>query len=60
MIHMKQASNRYKCKVCGYIYRQEIGEARTNTPAGTEFESLEDTWSCPKCGAGKRNFIKMP
>jgi rubredoxin len=49
----------YKCQVCGYIYNPEKGEARNNTPPGTDFESLPDGWSCPKCGAGKIRFMKL-
>ncbi|HMK54696.1 MAG TPA: rubredoxin [Methanobacteriaceae archaeon] len=48
---------RYKCKVCGYLYYSEDGESRTNTPPGTAFDDLPDTWTCPKCGAGKIRFI---
>ncbi|WJI10365.1 rubredoxin [Methanobacterium sp. CWC-01] len=50
---------RYKCKVCGYVYDSESGESRTGTPPGTGFEDLPDTWSCPKCGAGKIRFLKV-
>ncbi|HNR26690.1 MAG TPA: rubredoxin [Methanobacteriaceae archaeon] len=51
--------NRYKCKICGYVYDPVSGEPRTDTPPGTAFEDLPDTWFCPKCGAGKIRFIKL-
>ncbi|MGZ7117355.1 MAG: rubredoxin [Methanobacterium sp.] len=51
--------DRYKCKVCGYIYDPEIGESRSNVEAGTSFDDLPDLWLCPKCGAVKIRFIKI-
>lgn len=50
---------KYKCKVCGYIYDPEVGEARTKTDPGVSFEDLPDEWHCPKCGAGKIRFQAM-
>ncbi len=47
---------RYKCRICGYIYDPEKGEPRTDTPPGTPFEELPDTWRCPSCGAKKKMF----
>jgi len=50
------AMKRYKCRVCGYIYDPEKGEPRTDTPPGTPFEDLPETWRCPSCGAKKKMF----
>ncbi|NYT18520.1 MAG: rubredoxin [Methanobacteriales archaeon] len=50
---------RYKCKVCGYVYDPESGEQRTNTAPGTVFDDLPDSWTCPKCGAGRIRFIAI-
>lgn len=50
---------RYKCKVCNYIYDPEAGEPRTNTPPGTAFEDLPDSWRCPKCGVLKFKFVPI-
>lgn len=47
---------KYKCRVCNYIYDPERGEPRTNTPPGTSFEDLPETWRCPKCGVPKFKF----
>ena len=41
---------RYKCKVCGYIYSPLRGEPHNKIPAGTAFEDLPDTYVCPLCG----------
>jgi len=48
--------SRYKCKVCGYIYYEEAGEPRRDTPPETKFNDLPGNWSCPKCGAKVNRF----
>ncbi|MDT8358446.1 MAG: thiamine pyrophosphate-binding protein, partial [Methanomicrobiaceae archaeon] len=47
---------RWKCSVCGYVYDEEQGEPRTDTPPGTAFEDLPEDWVCPVCGAPKSAF----
>ncbi|MGC9323545.1 MAG: rubredoxin [Desulfomonilia bacterium] len=47
----------YVCTVCGYIYDPNVGEPRTNTPAGTPFSQLPDYWVCPDCGADTSAFV---
>lgn len=50
--------NRFKCKVCGYIYDPETGDIGRKIEVGTSFDDLPDMWRCPVCGAGKFKFIK--
>lgn len=40
----------YKCKVCGYTYHEG------NEDMEVAFAELEDSWSCPLCGAAKSQF----
>ena len=47
---------KYKCKVCGYLYDPEAGDATQNIKPGTAFENLPDNWVCPECGVGKDEF----
>ncbi|MGB9710571.1 MAG: rubredoxin [Thermodesulfovibrio sp.] len=47
---------KYKCSVCGYVYDPAQGDPDSGIPAGTAFENLPDTWSCPVCGATKDMF----
>jgi len=47
----------WTCSVCGYVYSKEKGEPATETPPGTSFSDLPDTWTCPVCGAAKSAFI---
>lgn len=56
-LKLDSTANKYKCKVCGYVYDPEIGEPKTKTDPGTAFDDLPDLWRCPKCGAGKIRFI---
>lgn len=49
---------KYKCKVCGYVYNPEEGDPDNNVPAGTSFEDLPEDWVCPLCGMGKDEFEK--
>jgi rubredoxin len=42
--------NRYKCRMCGYVYSPLRGEPHNGIPAGTEFDDLPDTYVCPVCG----------
>lgn len=51
-------SNKYKCKVCGYIYDPEKGDPDSGIKSGTPFEGLPDSWVCPICGAPKSEFEK--
>ena len=51
--------DKYKCKICGYIYDPEMGDLERKVEPGTSFDDLPDLWRCPKCGAGKIRFIKV-
>lgn len=46
----------YICKVCGYVYDPENGDAATGIAPGTAWEDLPDDWVCPLCGVGKEQF----
>jgi rubredoxin len=61
-MHCKTTRNKrmdkWECKVCGYIYDPEKGDPDSNIPAGTPFEKLPESWTCPVCGAAKSEFVK--
>ncbi|NYT06334.1 MAG: rubredoxin [Methanomicrobiales archaeon] len=48
----------WKCKKCGYLYDESIGDSKTGISAGTLFENLPAGWVCPRCGAPKNQFFK--
>ena len=50
---------KYKCKVCGYVYDPAKGDPDNGYPPGTSFDMLPETWTCPECGAPKSEFEKM-
>lgn len=46
--HERRISMKYRCKVCGHIYDEEV--------EGVKFEDLPDDWKCPTCGVPKSMF----
>jgi flavin reductase (DIM6/NTAB) family NADH-FMN oxidoreductase RutF/rubredoxin len=50
--------DRYRCKVCGYIYDPKKGDPENGIEPDTKFENLPDEWVCPICGAPKQDFEK--
>ena len=46
-----QASGKYVCSVCGYVY-----DPAEN--GGVAFEDLPDDWKCPRCRQGKEKFTR--
>ena len=54
-----QKMEKYKCKVCGWIYDPEIGDPDGGIVPNTPFEKIPDDWLCPVCGAAKSEFEKI-
>ena len=50
---------KWKCKVCGYIYDPEKGDPDSGISFDTPFEKLPDDWVCPLCGAPKDMYEKI-
>lgn len=48
-ITIKEASGKYVCSVCGYVYDPAEHD-------GTAFEDLPDDWKCPRCKQPKDKF----
>ena len=51
-----QATGKYICSVCGYIYDPAEGDPKNGIAAGTAFADLPDNWRCPRCKQGKDKF----
>ena len=47
---------KYVCSVCNYVYDPAAGDPDTEVAAGTMFEEIVDSWTCPVCGVTKDMF----
>ena len=47
----KEASGKYVCSICGYVYDPAEHD-------GVAFEDLPEVWKCPHCRQGKEKFNK--
>ena len=47
----KEASGKYVCSICGYVYDPAEHD-------GVAFEDLPDDWKCPRCKQPKGKFNK--
>lgn len=51
-----QASKKYLCVICGFIYDESIGWPEDGIKPGTAWEDVPENWFCPDCGASKEDF----
>lgn len=49
---------KWKCKICDWVFDPAIGDPDNGVPAGTAFEAVPSDWICPICGAAKDEFEK--
>jgi rubredoxin len=47
---------KFRCRVCGYVYDEAIGDGSLGIAPGTPFEELPKKWVCPACQANKSYF----
>ncbi|MBC7907459.1 MAG: rubredoxin [Rhodospirillaceae bacterium] len=47
---------KYVCVVCNFVYDPALGMPEDGIAAGTAFEDIPETWSCPDCGVSKADF----
>lgn len=50
---------KYRCKMCDYLYDPAVGDSTQDIIAETRFAELPDDWVCPECGVGKEQFRKI-
>ena len=50
---------KWRCKICGYIYDEDLGNPDQGISPGTKFEELPEDYKCPICGVGKDMFEKI-
>ncbi|MBQ8818430.1 MAG: rubredoxin [Clostridia bacterium] len=46
----------YICTLCGYVYKNAVGDTENGIAPGTDFEDISEDWTCPLCGASKEDF----
>ncbi len=51
-----EATDKYLCPVCRYIYDPVKGDPAGGIPPGTPFEKIPDDWVCPICRVAKSMF----
>lgn len=51
-----EATRKWICLVCDYIYDEAKGLPDEGIAAGTRLEDIPDTWACPDCGVTKADF----
>ena len=45
-----------QCVLCDFSYDPAVGMPDDGIAAGTRWEDIPETWTCPDCGAGKEDF----
>ncbi|HET8707590.1 MAG TPA: rubredoxin [Pseudomonadales bacterium] len=46
----------WQCFFCAEIYDEAEGRPEEGIPAGTRWEDVPESWTCPGCGASKADF----
>jgi len=50
---------KHMCVVCGWVYKQAIGDPFHGVGPGTPFENIPEDWVCPQCGVHKDQFMPL-
>jgi rubredoxin len=54
---LPQPANRvWRCRICGFVYREEEGLPEEGIEPGTPWEAIPEDWACPDCGTSKAGF----
>ena len=51
-----EATMKYVCDVCGYVYDEVAGDPDNGIAPGTKWEDVPEDFVCPLCGVGKDQF----
>jgi len=51
---------KWRCLICDYEYDEATGVPDEGIPAGTKWEDVPESWTCPDCGASKADFDMVP
>ena len=53
---MKSKWKKWQCRICGWIYDEELGDPESGIAPGTAWKDIPDDWRCPDCGASIDEF----
>jgi flavorubredoxin/rubredoxin len=51
-----EASGKYICPICRYVYDPVKGDPAGGIPPGTPFDKIPENWVCPICRVSKKMF----
>ena len=54
-----EATGKYVCSICGYVYDPAIGDTENGVEVGTAWEDVPQDWVCPVCYLGKDEFTEV-
>lgn len=46
----------WQCVLCAFVYDEEAGLPEDGIAAGTRWQDVPETWTCPDCAASKSDF----
>ncbi len=49
-------SKKWQCELCSFFYDEALGMPNEGVAAGTRWEDVPESWTCPDCAAGKSDF----
>ena len=47
---------KWQCTLCSFAYDEALGMPEEGVAAGTRWQDVPDSWSCPDCSASKSDF----
>ena len=47
---------KFVCELCGFVYDEDLGDAKRGYAPGTKFVDLPEEYECPGCGHEKEAF----
>lgn len=57
--HVTSGFKTWLCIPCGYVYDEATGVPEEGIAAGTRWDDVPDTWTCPDCDVPKADFVLM-
>lgn len=46
----------YMCRVCGWVYDENLAYLKMEIVPGTRWEDFPEDWRCPDCGESRDAF----